>query len=120
MGDPGALCHEAADHIHLILHQGNQRGDDDGCAWHYQSRELEAHGLASAGRHQHKGVLPGQKIKDNLFLVALEGIVSEEFLQLGSQKFGIGLHRVNFFFPKYSLSFPDIQTILSLLSRISQ
>ena len=41
MGDSRLLRHEAADHVHLVLHQGDQRGNDDGGSRQHECRELE-------------------------------------------------------------------------------
>ena len=41
---------------HLVLHQRDQRRDDDAVAVAQQRRNLVAQGLAAAGRHQHQRV----------------------------------------------------------------
>jgi len=67
--------------VHLVLHQRDQRGDDDADAGTVQGRDLVAERLAAAGRHQDKGVLPADQPVDDLLLQGAEGVVTEDGLQ---------------------------------------
>ena len=48
------LCSDAnlPEVVHLILHQGNERRDDNARTFHSHSRHLEGDGLATTRRHQ--------------------------------------------------------------------
>ena len=72
---------ERADGVNLVLHQCNQRGDDDGCALAHQCRKLIAHGLAAAGGHNHETILSLQQRLDDFQLVALERFKAEDRFQ---------------------------------------
>ena len=72
---------EGAHGIDLILHQGDQRRDDDRHAVHQQRRQLVAKALAAAGGHQHERVLAGQHIADDRFLIALKSRETEILFQ---------------------------------------
>ena len=58
--------------IHLVLHQGDERGDDDAGARAHQRGDLIAQRLAAAGGHQHEGVAAGDDVLDDLALLAAE------------------------------------------------
>ena len=88
------LLAQAVDHIHLVLHQRNERRDDDGRAFHDERRQLIAQTLAAAGRHQHERVVAGQQITYDGFLIALELVKAEVVLQLGCQVLLLICHRV--------------------------
>ena len=78
------LC-QAIDDIDLIFHQCDQRRHDNSRSIHDQRRQLIAQALAATGRHQHKGVVSRHEITDDRFLIALEMIKAEVFLQCLSQ-----------------------------------
>ncbi len=80
MGD-AAVGSECADSVHLVLHQGNQRGNDDGSTIAHQCRKLVAHGLAAAGWHNHETILSFQQRLDNFQLVTLESVEAENRFQ---------------------------------------
>ena len=92
MRDPVAGFHEAPDGVHLVLHQGDERGDDDGRAFHHQGGELVAQGLAAARRHQDEGVAAIHQMPDDALLVTLERVEAEEMLQLGLEDSGVDGH----------------------------
>ncbi len=75
--------------IHLVLHQGDQRRDHHGEARPGQGRQLEAEGLASAGRQQGENVPARQGRLDDLPLVGAERIIAERAPQEGGQV-GVG------------------------------
>ena len=67
--------------LHLVLHQRDQRGDDDAGAFPQDRRDLVAQGLPAAGGHQHDGVAPGGDPVDDRGLVPAEGVVAEDGAQ---------------------------------------
>ena len=75
-------CFETAEQVHLILHQGDEGGDDDRRSLHHQGRKLIAEGFSPAGGHQHEGIASADQVLDNALLVTFEGIVTKEILQL--------------------------------------
>ena len=79
------LLTHAVDDIHLILHQGNQWRNDNGCPLHNQGGQLIAQTLSSTGRHENEGIVTCKDIPDNRFLVSLEGIETEVLLQFFGQ-----------------------------------
>jgi len=92
MRDAVAGFHEAPDGVDLVLHQGDERGDDDGRAFHHQGGQLVAEGLAAAGGHQDEGVTPVDQVPDDTLLVTLERIEAEEMLQFGLKDGGVDGH----------------------------
>ena len=78
MGDAFLVLDEAADGIHLVLHQGDQGGDDDGCAGQAKGRQLVAERLAATCGHQHESIAATDQVHDDFFLVAFEGIPAEK------------------------------------------
>ena len=58
--------------IHLVLHQGDERRDDDRHTVHQECRQLVAQRFASAGRHQHESILALQHVADHRLLIPLE------------------------------------------------
>ena len=85
--------HEAAEQVDLVLHQGDQRGDDNGRAFHHQSRQLITQRLAASGGHQDEGITPSDQVRDDLLLVRLEGIVAEKLLESFVYQCRIGFHK---------------------------
>ena len=74
VGDP-------PDGIHLVLHQGDQGGYNDGGALLDQGGQLVTQGFPATCRHYDKGVLMRQYILYNIFLQALEGGETKIFLE---------------------------------------
>ena len=65
----------------LVIHQGNQRGDDDGYALAHQGGDLVTQRFAAARGHQHEcAVALGNGVND-LGLVATEVGVAEGVLE---------------------------------------
>ena len=85
MGNAVVARNESADGVNLILHEGDQRRYDDSCALHDKCGELVAHGFTSSCRHKHEGIIAGNKVSYDTFLVRLERVKSEKLLQLGVQ-----------------------------------
>jgi len=70
---------------HLVLHQRDQRRDDDAGAVAQQRRNLIAQRLAAAGRHQHQAVAARSHVGDDVLLRPAEGGVAEHILQDGAR-----------------------------------
>ena len=66
---------------YLILHQRNQRGNDDGRSRKRQRRNLIAQGFSGSRGHDAEGVLLSQQAFDNLLLPCPELRVSVNLLQ---------------------------------------
>ncbi len=75
------LLTKAVDDIHLVLHQGDKRGDNNGGSVHHQRRKLIAKALSAARGHEDKAVVASQKIADDRLLVALELVEAKEMLE---------------------------------------
>ncbi len=71
--------------VHLVLHQGDERGDDDPRTRPDQGRDLVAQRLAAAGRHEHDGVAARHHVLDDRFLLTAEGLVPEDPVQRGQR-----------------------------------
>ena len=69
---------ELAQGVHLVLHQGDQGGDDDTGTGPRQGRDLVAQGLAATGGHEHQGVAAGDDPVDDRPLGAAEFGVAED------------------------------------------
>jgi hypothetical protein len=63
--------------IHLILHQGNQRRDDDADTLAHQSRNLITQRLAPTRRHQRQDIAPLQQGPDDVRLMVAERTEAE-------------------------------------------
>ena len=63
--------------IHLVLHQRNQRRDNQGQPVEPQRRQLIAQRLAPARRHQNERIPARQHAANNLFLKRQEFIISK-------------------------------------------
>ena len=72
--------------LHLVLHQGDQGGHDQGQAVPHHRRHLEADGLAAAGGKYGESVTSLQRGSDDFLLHRTEGVVAPPALQnlLGS------------------------------------
>ena len=55
--------------VDLVLHQRDERRDDDAGAGPDHGRQLVAERLAAAGGHEHEGVAAGDEVVDDLLLV---------------------------------------------------
>ena len=67
--------------LHLVLHQGYERGDDEREAVPHQGRNLEADGLAAARGEDGEYVLPLQGGLYDFALHRAETVVSPVFLE---------------------------------------
>ena len=61
---------------HLVLHQSDQRGDDEAETAQGDGRHLKADGLAATGGQQRQRVAPLQHRKDNILLHGTEPVVA--------------------------------------------
>ncbi len=73
-GRPQASLDQGVD---LVLHQGDQRADDQGQAGQEEGRQLVAEALAAAGRHDAEHIPPAQDVLDHLALARPESLQAE-------------------------------------------
>ena len=78
--------------VHLVVHQRDQRGDDDPGALPHQRRDLVAQGLAAAGGHEHHRVAAADHVVDHVGLEAAELVVPEDGAQHVAGGGGGGQH----------------------------
>ena len=71
----------AADGVHLVFHECNERRDDDGRSFHHQRRQLIAHGLAASCGHDDKGIISIQDALHHLLLLSFEFVESKKMLE---------------------------------------
>jgi len=76
----------------LIMHERDQRRDDDARTRPQQRRKLVAQRLAAAGRHQHQRVAACGDMRDDGCLLTAKGEVAVDALKQGKR--GIGHRRV--------------------------
>ncbi len=62
--------------LHLVLHQGDERCDDETEAAQCQCRHLEGDAFAAAGRHEAESVAAGRDAADDVELDAAEVVIS--------------------------------------------
>ena len=79
--DGGRLDAPATQIVYLILHEGDERSDDDADTIHSEGRHLERDGLATTCRHQSQCVVTNTYRLDDLTLNAPEIIIAPVFLQ---------------------------------------
>ena len=65
----------------LVLHQRNQRRDDNRHARAQQRGHLIAQGFAAAGGHEHQRIIAAAQGCDDFALRAAKGAVAKDFLQ---------------------------------------
>ena len=63
--------------FHLVLHQGDQRRNNDCRPLHTEGRDLVAERLAATRRHEDKGVPFGNDMIDNVGLISPECGIAE-------------------------------------------
>jgi hypothetical protein len=76
--------------VHLVLHQRNERGDNDREAVARERGKLEAKRFAAAGRQQREDVVARQRIADDFLLQWPERGEAEVLLQKQEQIWRIG------------------------------
>jgi hypothetical protein len=79
--------------VHLILHEGDERGDNDGEAGPDEGGELEAEGFAAAGGQDGHNIPAGEGIADDLLLERPEGTETEDLFQGREELFAMKRHR---------------------------
>ena len=67
--------------VDLVLHQRDQRRNDDPHPRTQQGRNLVAQRLAAAGGHQHQRIAAVRHVLDDLLLLPAEGGIAENALQ---------------------------------------
>ena len=70
--------------VDLVLHQRDERRDDDAGAGAHERRQLVAERLAAAGGHEHEGVAAGDEVLDDLLLVRPVLAKAEDVAQQGA------------------------------------
>jgi hypothetical protein len=75
--EPGADA-QRAQRVDLVLHEGDQRRDDDPDTGPHERRDLVAQRLAAAGRHEHQRVAARADVLHDRLLLAAEGVVAED------------------------------------------
>ncbi len=87
--EKGRLHARLQQRTHLVVHQRDQRRDDDGDALPrfapHDGRHLVAQRLAPARGHEHQGVAAGDNVFDDGFLRATEMLVAEDVVQDGKR-----------------------------------
>jgi hypothetical protein len=78
---------EAPHLLDLVAHQRDQRRDHDGERAIDDRRQLVAHRLAGAGRHDGEHVLAGEHGGDDLGLAGAEVVIAEDGFQRGAGRF---------------------------------
>ena len=79
----GAAGHRALERLDLVLHERDERRDDEREVVAQQRGELVAERLAGAGGHDHEQVAVGQRGADRLGLAGPEGAEAEVLAQGG-------------------------------------
>ena len=79
--DGGGTDAQTAEIVYLVLHQGNERGDDDARAFLSQCRHLEGDGLAATRGHQSQCIMATGDGLDDLLLNAAEVIIAPVLLK---------------------------------------
>jgi hypothetical protein len=79
--------------LHLVLHQGDQRRDDDSQAGENQAGNLIAERLAAACGHNRQGVPAAQHIAHHLGLERTEIVVAEDLLEQNAGRIQAGRKR---------------------------
>ena len=74
----------------LVVHEGDERGDDEGCAASGERGELVAEGFARAGGHDEQDVAAIGGGFADLLLVRAEVAVAEDSMEQGGEGFGLG------------------------------
>ena len=69
------------DQVHLVFHERNQRGNNNGYAVQHHGGQLVAQAFPSAGGHDHKRITSGHQGFNRFFLCSFEFIKTEVLLQ---------------------------------------
>ena len=79
--EPGGGDPPAGQVVNLVLHQGDQRGDDHGQAVEQERRELVAEALAAAGREDRQARPAVQERGDHPLLPGAEAVEAEDLAE---------------------------------------
>jgi len=74
--EEGRAHAQLLERIDLVVHERDERADDDAGALAHERRDLVAEALAAAGGHEHDRVAAGDELIDDLGLLAAEGVVA--------------------------------------------
>ena len=80
---------EPANHVHLVLHQGNQWGYDYRRALHQKGWKLIAKAFPASGRHEDKCIVALDEMAYYLLLPRLERRIAEEQFEFPEKFFRI-------------------------------
>lgn len=83
-GERGGAQTQAAGAVDLVLHERDERTDDQHQAGHHEGGELVAEGLAASGREDAEGVAAREDAADQLFLAGTEAGKAELVAQDGA------------------------------------
>ena len=72
---------KAPDCVYLVLHEGDERRDNNGRSFHDEGGQLIAQGLASTGGHEDKSIVALNEMRDDFLLVTFKRVVTKESLQ---------------------------------------
>ena len=78
VGGAHAVAHEGVD---LVVHERDEGRHHHARALAQQRGDLVAEALAATGRHEHDGVAATRDLRDDLGLLAAEGVVAEDGVQ---------------------------------------
>ena len=90
---PDAPWRDALERLDLVLHQRDERADDQREVGAHERRQLVAERLARAGGHDHQHVAVGERRLHGLGLAAPEALEAE---QLAQRALGVGRARDGF------------------------
>jgi hypothetical protein len=80
--------------VHLVFHQGDQGGNDDGQAGAEECGELEAEGFAAAGGEEGQDIAAGDGFADDLALERAEGGEAKVALEQSGPGMFVRVHAV--------------------------
>jgi hypothetical protein len=63
--------------FHLVLHQTDEWGDDDGCARHGEGGNLITDALSATRGHEHQSIVALEDMSYDFFLVFTERIIAK-------------------------------------------
>ena len=93
--EEGRLDAELVQGLDLVLHQRDQRRNDDRRAGSQQGRDLVAKRLAATGRHQHEGIAATADAFDHGLLVAAERGIAKNAVEQLQCGIGHAVHAIS-------------------------
>ena len=79
--DTQGLYSPGCEILNLVLHQGDERGDDDGNPLPAHCRHLKTYGLSAPGRKNGKGIPSLKGRTHDVFLHGAETVITPIFFQ---------------------------------------